>query len=241
VTTGAGAAGSGEPDLARIAGLAPGSRVLDVGCGEGRAAGSLGAAGARAFLLDRSLACLEAAASGPAAGRPRVRADAAALPFGAAAFDGVVLRALLHHLADPLAAVREAARVVRTGGVVVLVDMRAPEEFAARARYNAVARLRHEGHRWSHAPSELRALVEGGARLRIEEGLPWEERRDAARWLERGTPGEARRRFALELLEAEADRPGGGAFAARDAGDLVLVQGWIAVRARKPEPGERRG
>jgi SAM-dependent methyltransferase len=49
-------------------------------------------------------------------------ADALCLPFGAAAFDAVLGLDVLHHLARPRAFFEEAARVLRPGGRLLLVE-----------------------------------------------------------------------------------------------------------------------
>jgi SAM-dependent methyltransferase len=48
--------------------------------------------------------------------------DVTALPFADAAFDAVFCHAVLHHLRDPLAALREFRRVLRRGGVIGVAD-----------------------------------------------------------------------------------------------------------------------
>jgi SAM-dependent methyltransferase len=49
-------------------------------------------------------------------------ADAHELPFSDASFDVAIAHTLLSHVRDPLAVVREAARVVRPGGLVAIFD-----------------------------------------------------------------------------------------------------------------------
>jgi SAM-dependent methyltransferase len=229
---------AGEPDLAAFAGIAPGARVLDAAGGGGSHAAVLAAKGARVLLLDRDAAALAAAEAAARAGVRRVRGDVLRLPVPAGAFDAVVLRAVLHHLADPAAALREAARAVRPGGVVVIVDKTAPDDLEVRAFRNAVERLRHEGHRWSHSERELRSLA-GAASLEVEEVVPWSEEKDAGEWIARGTCRPPRDALVRELLAADAGR-GGEAFRVRPGprGGLLLEDRWISLRLRKP--GGRR-
>jgi SAM-dependent methyltransferase len=49
-------------------------------------------------------------------------ADAARLPFAAESFDAVLIRDLLHHLPDRMAALKEARRVLRPGGRLTLIE-----------------------------------------------------------------------------------------------------------------------
>lgn len=90
--------------------------VLEVGAGTGRLWSRVDHAGRglRLTLTDFSAAMCERLRSVPGA---RVeRADAAALPFADGSFDSVVANHMLYHLDDPEAAVREFARVLRSGG-----------------------------------------------------------------------------------------------------------------------------
>lgn len=90
----------------------PATRLLDVGCGSAW----LGEHFANYTGVDASPEAVRAAA---AKGRQIVEADVdARLPFDDASFDGVVLKDLLEHVADPVAVVREAARVLAPGGLV---------------------------------------------------------------------------------------------------------------------------
>ncbi|MFE6480087.1 class I SAM-dependent methyltransferase [Streptomyces rochei] len=105
-------------------GLSDGARVLDVGCGTGRALPPLRAAVGPSGLVvgaDLTPAMLQAAVR---AGRDRdgrlLLADVAALPLRSRSLDAVFAAGLVAHLPDPPANLRELARVVRPGGVLAL-------------------------------------------------------------------------------------------------------------------------
>lgn len=52
------------------------------------------------------------------------------LPFPAAAFDGLVVTYLLRYVADPVATLRELARVVRPGGRIAMLEFGRPSGLA---------------------------------------------------------------------------------------------------------------
>ncbi|MDK3017964.1 class I SAM-dependent methyltransferase [Pseudodonghicola flavimaris] len=101
------------PVLAR--GTASGQAVLDLCCGHGIVAAALCAAGAEVTAVDFSATMLELAAERAPAAR-FLRADAMALPFGAAEFDAVTIGFGIPHVPDPGRVFAECARVLRPGG-----------------------------------------------------------------------------------------------------------------------------
>ena len=91
------------------------TRVLDVGTGEGQVARLAAAAGASVVGLDptwNQIAVAAARGGGPA----YLRAGAAALPFGDAAFDCVVACLVFEHIEAVDEAIAEVARVLEPGG-----------------------------------------------------------------------------------------------------------------------------
>lgn len=107
-----------------VLGLREGDRVLDAGCGTGRALPPLRTAvGPSGVVLGADLtpAMLQAAVR---AGRDRdgqlLLADVAALPLRAQSLDAVFGAGLISHLPDPAENLRELARVVRPGGTLAL-------------------------------------------------------------------------------------------------------------------------
>ncbi|MBI4546091.1 MAG: methyltransferase domain-containing protein [Gemmatimonadetes bacterium] len=109
--------------LAEVLPEVQGSRVLDLGCGRGRAGALALERGAGAVVsVDLSPRMLEAAPPERGAGGDRVAADALSLPFRAASFDVVVSALVLGHIASLRAALREMARVLRADGALVVTD-----------------------------------------------------------------------------------------------------------------------
>ncbi|MFE2481902.1 class I SAM-dependent methyltransferase [Streptomyces mirabilis] len=105
-------------------GLREGDRVLDAGCGTGRALPPLRAAVGPSGVVvaaDLTPAMLAAAVL---AGRHRdgqlLLADVTALPLRTGSLDAVLGAGLIAHLPNPAENLRELARVVRPGGTLAL-------------------------------------------------------------------------------------------------------------------------
>ena len=101
---------------------------LDIGTGTGRLLELVAPEAERAIGVDMSRDMLALARARLAerglADRAAVRqADMYRLPFADAAFDAVALQMVLHYAEDPAAAVAEAARVLRPGGVLLIADL----------------------------------------------------------------------------------------------------------------------
>lgn len=151
-------------------------RVLDVGCGGGFLLRALAELGAAPVGVDVAAAALRAAASVTSA---LVRADGARLPFANASFDAVLLSEVLEHVAEPERVLREAGRVVRAGGIIlVTVPNRTLLSRAAlidlAQRFPPTRVLPEDLHHWHRfvRPGELTAwLAAAGCSVETVQGV----------------------------------------------------------------------
>lgn len=107
------------PELADLAGIGAGQRVLDVGCGPGALTDELvGRVGATwVSAVDPSQPFVDALARSQPAVDVRLAA-AEALPYDDGAFDASLAQLVVQFMTDPVAGVGEMGRVTRSGGVV---------------------------------------------------------------------------------------------------------------------------
>ncbi|MFD3453099.1 class I SAM-dependent methyltransferase [Streptomyces sp. NPDC058691] len=139
-------------------GLRPGQAVLDAGCGTGRALPFLRrAVGPSGTVVGADLTpemLTAAVRAGRAADGVLVLADCACLPLRDGVVDAVFAAGLIGHLPDPVACLRELARVTRPGGLLALFHPLGRAALAARQG----RRLTPDDLR---AEPNLRPLLEG--------------------------------------------------------------------------------
>jgi ArsR family transcriptional regulator len=115
----------------------------------------LSARGAKGIGIDQSHEMLRVARANLAkAGLAQTyvrQGDMYRLPFDEPAFDFVTIHQVLHFADDPAAAIREAARVLRPGGRVMIVDF-APHTLDT-------LRTRHAHRRLGFADGEMRGWL----------------------------------------------------------------------------------
>ena len=107
------------PQLADFARIAAGRRVLDVGCGTGALTAELvRRVGADAVSAVDPSEPFVTAARERHPGVEVLRATAEQLPYAGDSFDATLAQLVVHFMADPVAGLRELARVTRKHGVV---------------------------------------------------------------------------------------------------------------------------
>ncbi len=108
------------PQLADLAGICPGQRAIDVGCGPGALTAELvSRLGADAVAAADPSESFVAAARERHPGVDVRQAIAEALPFLDDRFDAALAQLVVHFMTNPVAGLHEMARVVRARGVVV--------------------------------------------------------------------------------------------------------------------------
>ncbi|MFV0257450.1 MAG: class I SAM-dependent methyltransferase [Acidimicrobiales bacterium] len=166
------------------------------------------------------------------------RQDVEQLDFDDGRFDAVTCRIAPHHFTDIAAAMRQIARVIRPGGVLVLEDSCSPDDPELAEFINRVETLRDPTHVWAYSSSQWMTLCRGAGlvvetvdtfpkRHRIEDWMERSatppDRRDQVRAAFRTAPDRARTRFDIAFgPTADGETP----VSYRD--DKILF------RARKP-------
>lgn len=152
-------------------GLPPSSTVLDLACGTGDLAALVMRRGCRVVGSDLSRGMLSARhATFPAA-----QSDAMALPFSTGAMDGVVCGYALRNFTDLPASLAEAARVLRPGGRLAVLEVASPDGPLMRRGFDlwfgrcvpAIGGFLSDGAAYRYLPRSTAYLPEPDELLRI--------------------------------------------------------------------------
>lgn len=116
-----------------------GAYVLDLGAGTGAAARAAERRGAHVVSVDIAMGMLHADAP---TRHTAVVGDAVALPFASRSFDAVIAAFSLNHLTAPAIGLREATRVLRAGGGLVVGAFAADDSHPVREATDSAATAR---------------------------------------------------------------------------------------------------
>jgi ubiquinone/menaquinone biosynthesis C-methylase UbiE len=167
----------GGNDLQRLLELgewAPQLQALDIATGGGHTALAVAPYVAQIMVTDLTPRMLEKArefllAQGVTNAQFQV-ADAERLPFPAESFDRVTCRIAPHHFPNMAQAVQEVARVLKPGGLYLLIDCMAPSEPELDVFDNKVEKWRDSSHGRSCTAEEWRTFfAEAGLQVEHQE------------------------------------------------------------------------
>lgn len=110
-----------ESAMVRAGSAVPGGRALDVACGTGKVAARIAERGCFSVGAEASMEMIGVGRYvHPESRAAMLRSIAEKLPFADESFDRVLCQGSLDHFADPYAFMREAARVTKPDGRVVI-------------------------------------------------------------------------------------------------------------------------
>jgi len=209
------------------------AKVLDLGCGAGHASYAAARGGAASIVAyDLSTQMLEVVAT--EAGRREHAAiitqagPAERLPFDDASFDLVVTRYSAHHWRDVRGAILETARVLRPGGIFVVIDVLAPENPLFDTVLQSVEIVRDASHVRDYRESEWREML-GAAGFTQPASDRWKLPMEFTGWVAR--IGTSRPRVAaLEVMFDELPTEARDYFAVMPDRSFAIDSGWIEAR-----------
>lgn len=219
-----------------VFGLLPAKgRLLEVCCGTGVVTGAIKRRGLETYGVDISTGMLKQAAKRI---RHLRRADAHKLPFSSGFFDAVVMRQAMQFL-RPAAFLKEAKRVLKPGGVLLL-SHHVPRGEAERSRLLVIYRLIQPSGVFRNASKlylaqELRGYLAGaGFRVKKVTRLFTTEPISALLACYPNLPAAGKERIFQEYLKAPAGA-GKACGIVRKEGALCARWKWVVFTALKPE------
>ncbi|GMA64415.1 methyltransferase domain-containing protein [Alicyclobacillus fastidiosus] len=182
-------------------------RVLDVGTGAGHTAFALAEGAWTVTGIDLTAKMVENATQLAADRGLRnvqfVVGDAVHMPFPDQVFDVVTCRFAAHHFVDADASIREMSRVLKPGGMVLMVDHIAPADVALDAYVNRIDWLRDPSHvrEWTAEEWHERFRTAG---IATQVAREWDLHMEVSWWLEQAATDE-QRRLEIDRMFREAD------------------------------------
>jgi ubiquinone/menaquinone biosynthesis C-methylase UbiE len=186
-------------------GVARNDRVLDVACGAGTAAMAFAPRCKQVVGIDLMPEALQRAARLGVPNALFALGELERMPFADHSFSGAFCRFSFHHFVHPERVFAEMARVVESGGWIMIADTAASEDPDKAAFHNELERLCDPTHARALAPSEFeRMFAEHGFRVVMK--IARESRMTVDDWIRFGGASEHNalqlRRLVEDAMEA---------------------------------------
>jgi ubiquinone/menaquinone biosynthesis C-methylase UbiE len=211
-------------------------RILDLGCGPGIIVAVLAPLVEEVVGFDLTPEMLRKARERCSqSGVENVRlllGNAEKLPFKDGTFDAVVTRCTIHHFKDPRVVISEMARVTRSSGRVVAVDIVSSEDPKEAELHNALEVLRDPSHVRMLPKSLLLTMVQESG-LRIISDTTWEKERLFDEWAH--IVNDPKRTSPLEtvMLGLAGGENRAGIDLRLEGDTVVFTHRWLLVTAEK--------
>lgn len=229
--------------LLKFAEIPAGASVLDLGSGLGTMALTVAEQGASEVIgTDISLSMLEHAEylrlsnSSDYARRVNFRlAPAQLMPFRNERFDVVFCRFALNMAHVPERILREAGRVLKSGGLFILVDLLGGDDPVKLATQNAIEARRNPAHAEVRDAEGYRSLITAvDLEITNESTVIFERRLDE--WLSEMLPDSGEWVSVQEMVEAGMETDAAGLNARHEGDQILFDQKVCYIKAIKPLP-----
>ncbi|MDR6225857.1 class I SAM-dependent methyltransferase [Desmospora profundinema] len=210
--------------------------ALDVATGTGHTAFALRQCVSRVVGLDLTEGMLEQAKR---AAKERnldnlvwMMGDAEDIPMPDGLFDVVTCRIAAHHFPEPLRAFQQCHRLLRDGGLFILVDNVSPADPTTEVLYNQVEKWRDPSHGWVFTESRWSDLLRRVGFSQVEVLHRWENQMQIEPWLDRAhTPQEVRERIRTVLKGASVEQQQMLGFRHGDSLEWIMRKAmWLATK-----------
>lgn len=228
--------------LARLAAPAQDAVVIDMACGAGAVALAFAPYVAWVTGVDISPAMLERAEQARLAiGARNVRfrwGDATALPFPDRTADLITCRDLWQHCSDPGLFLKEASRVAKPSGRLLLDGAVGSDDPIKRVTHEAIEVHLDPSFLKLYTLQEIQKLLSRSG-MRIEKQEPYEVFLETEDWLSQAASDEGTRAVVRSMLEASLEGDAAGLHLRRSRdGTLSFVQQRLRLLAAPRSPAE---